>query len=56
MKRLCIILGVFAFIALLTGIPYLVDGIRARRFDGVNYGRFLFPAIVCGLSYWFYRK
>lgn len=56
MKKLCIIVGVFAFIALLTGIPYLVDGIRARGLDGVNYGRVLFPAIVCGLSYWFYRK
>ena len=56
MKKLYIIVGIFAFIALLTGIPYIIDGIRARGFDGVNYGRVLFPAIICGLSIWLYRK
>ena len=56
MKKLCIIVGVFALIALLTGIPYLIEGIRARGLDGVNYGRVLFPALLCGLSIWLYKK
>ena len=56
MKKLYIIVGIFAFIALLAGIPYIIDGIRERGFDGVNYGRVLFPAIVCCLSLWLYRK
>lgn len=56
MKKLYIIVAIFALIALLTGIPYLIEGIRARGFDGVNYGRVLFPALVCGLSFWLYRK
>ena len=56
MKKLCIIVGIFAFIALLTGIPYIIDGIRERGFYGVNYGRVLFPALLCGLSIWLYKK
>lgn len=56
MKKLYIIVAIFALIAVLAGVSYLVEGIRARGFDGVNYGRVLFPAIVCGLSFWFYRK
>ena len=56
MKKLYIIAGVFTLIAALTGVPHLVDGIRERGFDGVNYGRVIFPAVVCMLSYWFYKK
>ena len=56
MKKLYIIVAIFALIAILTGIPYLVEGIRARGLDGVNYGRVLFPALLCGLSLWLYRK
>ena len=56
MKKLYIIVGVFALIAALAGVSYLVEGIRARGFDGVNYGRVLFPALVCGLSIWLYRN
>jgi len=56
MKKLYLIVGVFALIAILTGIPYLIEGIQARGLDGVNYGRVLFPALVCGLSIWLYRK
>lgn len=56
MKKLFIIVAIFALIALLTGIPYLIEGIQARGLDGVNYGRALFPALVCGLSFWLYNK
>jgi len=56
MKKLFIIVAIFALIALLTGIPYIIDGICERGFDGVNYGRVLFPALLCGLSLWLYRK
>ena len=56
MKKLYIIVGIFALIAILTGIPYLIEGIRARGLDGVNYGRVLFPALFCGPSLWLYRK
>jgi len=54
MKKLYIIVAISALIAVLTGIPYLIDGIRARGFDGVNYGRVLFPAIICALSFRLY--
>ena len=56
MKKLCIIVCIFAFIALLTGIPYIIDGIRERGFDGVNYGPVLFPALLCGLSIRLYKN
>lgn len=56
MKKLCIVVGIIAFIALLTGIPYIIDGIRERGFDGVNYGPVLFPALLCGLSIRLYKK
>jgi len=54
MRKLYLIAAIVAFIAVLTGIPYLIDGIRARGFDGVNYGRVLFPAIICALSFRLY--
>lgn len=56
MKKLYIIVAIVAFIAVLTGIPYLIDGIRERGFDGVNYGRVIFPVIICALSFRLYNK
>lgn len=56
MKKLYIIASVFALIAFLTGIPYIVDGIILRGFGGVNYGRVIFPALICALSFWLYWK
>ena len=37
-KKVCIVILILAIIGLLTGISYLVEGIGARGFGGVNYG------------------
>ncbi len=55
-KKVYLIIAVFAGIALLTGLSYLVQGIGARGFAGVNYGRVIFPLLVMLLSLWFYKK
>ena len=55
MKKVYLVVAVIAFITCLTGIPYLLDGISARGWDGVNYGRVLFPLLICGISFWQYQ-
>ena len=50
MKKACLIIGILALITLLTGIPDLAAGIRERGMDGVNYGRILFPLVICAVS------
>ena len=56
MKKAYFIVSVIAFITCLTGIPYFFDGISARGWGGVNYGRVLFPLLICGISFWHYQK
>lgn len=56
MKKVFLVVAVIAFITCLTGIPYLLDGISARGWVGVNYGRVLFPLLICGVSFWQYQK
>ena len=56
MKKVFLVVAVIAFITFLTGIPYLLDGISARGWGGVNYGRVLFPLLICGISFWQYQK
>ena len=45
-KKVCIVILILAIIGLLTGISYLVEGIGARGFGGVNYGRVIFPLLI----------
>ena len=56
MKKTCLIVGGFALIALLTGIPVLIHGIAQRGSDGVNYGRIVFPLLLSGVFLHLYKK
>ena len=55
-KKVYLILTIFALIALLTGIPYLAEGIRARGITGVNWGRVLFPLLIGIVGFYMYKK
>lgn len=55
-KKVYLFAAIFAGIALLTGLSYLVQGIGARGVAGVNYGRVVFPLLVMLLSLWLYKK
>ena len=52
-KIVCIILLFLSVTGLLNGIHYLIEGIRLRGFDGVNYGRVVFPLLVIGIAVYF---
>lgn len=56
MKKGFLVISVIALIACLTGIPELAEGIAARGWGGVNYGRILFPLIGCVVSFLLYRR
>ena len=56
MKKLYLVLTMLALIACLTGIPYLVEGIAARGWGGVNYGQVLFPLLIGGFSFWQFKR
>ena len=56
MKKAFLVIGVVALIICLTGIPYLVEGIAARGWGGVNYGRIIFPLLICGIAFWLFKK
>lgn len=56
MKKLCLVITVVALITCLTGVSYLVEGIAARGWDGVNYGRIIFPLLISGIFFWLYKK
>ncbi len=51
-KVICII----AFIALLQGFSYIVEGITQCGWGGVNYGRIIFPLLISGISFWQYKR
>ena len=56
MKKVYLVISVIAFISCLTGVSYLVEGIAARGWDGVNYGRIIFPLLISGIFLWLYKK
>ena len=56
MKKLCLVITVVALVTCLTGVSYLVEGIAARGWDGVNYGRIIFPLLISGIFFWLYMK
>ena len=55
MKKALLVICLVALVTCLTGIPYLIEGIRARGASGVNYGRVIFPLIISGISWVLYR-
>jgi hypothetical protein len=56
MMKVCLVIAVIAVITCLTGIPYLVEGIAARGWGGVNYGRIFFPLLISGISFWLFKR
>lgn len=56
MKKTCLIVGGFALIALLTGLPAIVEGVASRGFGGVNYGRVIFPLLLSGVCFHLCKK
>lgn len=56
MKKACLVIGIIALVACVTGVPEIVAGIAERGMGGVNYGRIIFPLLVGGAALWFYRK
>lgn len=56
MKKAYLAIAVIALIACLSGIPYLLEGIAARGWGGVNYGRILFPLLIGGISFWLFMR
>jgi hypothetical protein len=56
MKKLYLGISIFALMALLTGISYLIEGIGERGITGVNYGRVGFPLLVCVVFFLMFRK
>ena len=56
MKKVYLVIAVIAVITCLTGTPYLVEGIAARGWGGVNYGRIIFPLLISGISFWLFKR
>ncbi len=56
-KRVALlVIGVLLLLAGFTGIPEVIEGVRARGMGGVNYGRIIFPFLLGGLALWQYSK
>ena len=56
MKKVYFVIAIIAFVTCLTGIPYLVEGIAARGWGGVNYGRIIFPLLISGISFRLFKR
>lgn len=56
MKKVALVICIIALITALTGIPYMVEGITQRGWNGVNYGRVIFPLLISGIFFMKYRK
>lgn len=56
MRKVYLVICVFALISLVKGIPYLITGIMERGMVGVNYGRVIFPLLISGIFFWLFKK
>ncbi len=56
MKKLWLIILIIAIAGLLTGVPFLINGIAQRGAGGVNYGRVIFPLIIGIVAFCLYKK
>jgi len=55
-KQTWLVICVIAVITCLTGISELAAGIAARGWDGVNYGRVVFPVLLGSIALWQYQR
>ena len=51
-----LLIGITLLLAGFTGIPEVIEGVRARGAGGVNYGRLIFPFLIGGIALWRYIK
>jgi len=56
MKKVYLVIAVVALTTCLTGFPYLIEGIAARGWDGVNYGRIFFPLLISGIAFGLFKR
>ena len=56
MKKVYLTIAIVALIICLTGLPDLAEGITARGWNGVNYGRIVFPLLISGISFWLFKR
>lgn len=55
-KKVYFVITIFMILAVLSGIPHLIDGIRARGMFRVNYGIVVFPTLIGIWSFCKYKK
>lgn len=55
-KKAYWVMTIVMVLALLGGIPHLIEGIQARGMTGVNYGIVGFPILIGAWSFYKYRK
>lgn len=56
MQKVYLVICIIALISYLTGASWLVEGIAERGFDGVNYGRVMFPLLISGIFFWLFKR
>lgn len=56
MRKVYLVICIYALISFVTGIPYLITGIMERGMAGVNYGRVIFPLLISGIFFWLFKK
>ena len=56
MKKVYLAIAIVALITCLTGLSDLAEGIAARGWSGVNYGRVLFPLLISGISFLLFKR
>ena len=55
MKKVYLVIAIVSLITCLTGIPALVEGIVARGWSGVNYGRIIFPLLISSIFFGLFK-
>lgn len=50
------LLAILALITCMAGVFNVAEGIRQRGWDGVNYGRILFPLLISSIFCWLHKK
>ncbi len=55
-KKMYLVIIFFMILTVMSGIPHLIDGIRARNMTEVNYGIVGFPILIGIWAFYKYKK